>query len=88
MDRDELEKRIYEWNKKNEVALKEGYIVAQILWSYRNKPILPPNFSTDYYEGIGVIPTPEEKRFKNPVNYTVKKNTSLNESSRKMDKKK
>ncbi len=73
MEKDELEKRIYDWNKKNREQLKEGYVRTQISWSYRNKIVPPPNFSKDYYKGIGIVPTEEEIRFKNPVNYMVKK---------------
>jgi DNA primase catalytic subunit len=76
MDKEELEKRIEEWNKKNKPSLKRGYIVAQLLWGYKNKPVLPPNFDKDYYNGIGIIPTEEELRFKNPVNYMIKKSLS------------
>jgi DNA primase catalytic subunit len=73
MERDELETRIYDWNKKNAIPLKDGYIKAQILWSYRNKIVPPPNYDKDYYAGIGVIPTEEEIRCKNPVNYVARK---------------
>lgn len=73
IEKDELEKKIYDWNKKNKIPLKEGYIKSQIFWGYKNKIILPPNFDKDYYNGIGVIPTEEEIRYKNPVNYVVKK---------------
>lgn len=73
MERDEIEKRIYDWNKKNSVPLKEGYIKSQIAWSYRNKIVPPPNFEKDYYRAIGVTPTDEELRYKNPVNYIMKK---------------
>lgn len=83
-DKEDLEKRIYEWNKKNEIPLKEGYITTQLIWSYRKKPILPPNFNSDLYKGIGVLPTPEELRFKNPVSYVVSKNKF--ENSRKRGK--
>jgi DNA primase catalytic subunit len=73
MERDELEKRLYGWNAKNAVPLKDGYIKAQIMWSYRNKIVPPPNYDKDYYRGIGIIPTPEELKFKNPVNYVARK---------------
>lgn len=74
MDRDELEKRIYEWNKKNEVPLREGYVQSQILWSYRNKIIMPPNCK-EFYLGIGVCePDNFCKTIKNPTNYVVRKN--------------
>jgi len=73
MDKNEIEKRVYSWNEKNEVPLKKGYIQAQISWAYKTKIIPPPNFDKDYYKGIGVLPTQEELRYKNPVNYVVKK---------------
>ncbi len=73
MEKQEFENRIYEWDKKNNPQLGERYIKPKIIWSYRSKLVLPPNFDKDYYEGIGVIPTSEEKRYKNPVNYFVKK---------------
>ena len=87
MDKDELEKRIYEWNKKNKVPLKEGYIKAQLSWSYRNKIVPPPNFDKDYYRGIGIIPTEEEMRYKNPINYILKKNFQFNKATRNFKKK-
>lgn len=74
MDRDELEKRIYEWNKKNEVPLREGYVHSQILWSYKNKIIMPPNCK-EFYLGIGVCePDNFCKLIKNPTNYVIRKN--------------
>jgi hypothetical protein len=76
MEKDELEKRIYEWNSKNEIPLKEGYVKIQISWSYQNKIVFPPNFDKDYYKGIGIVPTEEELRYKNPVTYMVKKSFS------------
>lgn len=76
MEREELEQRIYEWNEKNKPPLKQGYIKTQIVWSYRNKIVPPPNFDKDYYNGIGIVPTEEELRYKNPVNYTSRKSFS------------
>ena len=73
MEKEDLENRIYEWNKKNNPQLKESNIKSQLIQSYKNKIILPPNFDKDYYSGIGIIPTEEEIRYKNPVNYFVKK---------------
>ena len=80
MEKEEIEQRIEEWNKKNEVALKQGYIKSQLVWSYRNKIVPPPNFSKDYYKGIGIIPTEEELRAKNPISYFIRK--SLIEENR------
>ena len=83
MERDELEKRIYDWNNKNKTPLKEGYLKSQISWSYRNKIVPPPNFDKDYYKGIGIVPTQEEMNFKNPVNYTVKKTLKPKKKNKK-----
>ena len=73
MEKEEFEKRIYDWNKKNPVPLKEGYIKSQLSWSYRNKVVPPPSYDKDYYKGIGIVPTEEEMRYKNPLNYLIRK---------------
>lgn len=85
MEKEELEKRIYAWNDKNEIPLKTGYIKSQLISSYRRKPILPPNYDKDYYKGIGIAPTEEEIRYKNPLNYIIKK--SLQEKRQKKPRK-
>jgi len=73
IEREEIEKRIYDWNNKNETQLKQGYIKSQLTWSYRKKPIMPPNCK-EFYQGIGVC-QPDDfcKLIKNPVNYTIRK---------------
>jgi len=75
MEREELEKRIYEWNERNEVPLKKGYISAQLSWAYKRKPIMPQNCK-EFYQGIGVC-NPDNfcRTIKNPVNYVIKKST-------------
>ncbi|MBA7597086.1 hypothetical protein ES703_04081 [subsurface metagenome] len=78
MNKDELEKRIYEWNEKNTIPLKKGYIKSQLSWSYRNKIVPPPNYDKDHYKGIGIIPTEEELRYKNPISYIAKKSRQKN----------
>ena len=78
MDKDEFEKRIFLWNKQNKKPLDNSYINFQIAWSYKHKVVLPPNFDKDYYRGIGIYPTEEEMRYKNPVAYIVKKNLDSN----------
>jgi hypothetical protein len=80
--KEEMEKRIYDWNERNPVPLKKGYITSQLSWSYRRKPIMPPNFETDYYKAIGANPTSEELFAKNPVNYTIKKNLAKNKGKK------
>ncbi len=73
IEKQELENRIYEWDKLNNPPLGEKYIKPQLIWNYKNKIVLPPNFDKDYYAGIGITPTQEEIRYKNPVNYFVRK---------------
>jgi len=74
MEKEEMEKRIEEWDGKNNPPLKPGYIKSQLSWSYRKKPIMPPNCK-EFYEGIGVCqPDNLCGLIKNPVNYVVKKN--------------
>ncbi len=83
MDKDEMEKRIYEWNKKNEVPLREGYVQTQLLWAYRKKPLLPPNCK-EFYQGIGVcIPDNFCSFVKNPTNYLVRKSYKLTKQKKK-----
>ena len=86
LDKKEVEKRIDEWNKKNNPSLNEGYIQMQIDWTYARKAILPPNYDKDYYKGIGIIPTEEEMRLKNPINYTARKNYYNTEKEKSIKK--
>lgn len=81
MQKEELEKRIFDWNKKNEVPLKEGYIRSQLEWSYKRKPIMPPNCK-EFYQGIACC-TPDNScaSIKNPVNYLVRKNLVTNKGN-------
>lgn len=78
MDKAEFEKKIYSWNEKNNPPLAIGYIKTQISWSYRNKVAPPPNYDKDYYKGIGIVPTDEELRYKNPVNFMARKTLQKN----------
>ena len=83
MDKDELEKRISDWNKKNKPSLKQGYIKSQLSWSYRKKPIMPPNCK-EFYQGIGVcLPDDFCKLIKNPVSYVIRKNFQTNKLNKK-----
>jgi len=83
MDKEELEKKIEEWNKKNNPPLKQGYVNSQLSWSYAKKPIMPQNCK-EFYEGIGVCqPDNFCKMIKNPVNYVVRKNYQQNKNKSK-----
>ncbi len=82
MERAELEKRLYDWNKKNQVPLQEGYIKSQLSWTYRQKPRMPQNCK-EFYKNLGVCtPDPLCSRIKNPVNYVVKKNFLANRGNK------
>ena len=87
MEKEELEKRIEDWNKKNETSLKQGYIKSQLSWSYRKKPIMPQNCK-EFYQGIGVC-QPDDfcKMIKNPVNYVIRKQLRENNRGKKKTKK-
>ncbi|MGD9276772.1 MAG: hypothetical protein PVJ67_06395 [Candidatus Pacearchaeota archaeon] len=85
MESEEMEKRIFKWNKKNNPPLKEGYITTQLSWAYKKKPIMPSNCK-EFYQGIGVC-APDEfcSRIKNPASYVIKK--SLLSEKKKKEKK-
>lgn len=71
MDKNEMEKKIEDWNKKNPIPLKEGYIKSQLVWAYRRKPLMPPN-CRDFYKDLGVCePDNLCNKIKNPVNYII-----------------
>ncbi|MEK6899345.1 MAG: hypothetical protein AABW79_04590 [Nanoarchaeota archaeon] len=59
--------KIYEWNKKNKIPLKEGYIKSQIDWNFRQKrKILPPNYSNaSFYKDLNLLD--KEPQTKNPI---------------------
>lgn len=83
MEKEDMEKRIYEWNQTNPIPLKEGYIKSQLTWTYRRKPIMPQNCK-EFYQGIGVcVPDQTCNSIKNPVNYVVKKNFIANKKNKK-----
>lgn len=69
----ELEKRIYEWNDKNTMPLKKGYIQSQLNWFRRNQAMMPQNCSNPIYKDLGICKPDEICRIiKNPVNYSFK----------------
>jgi len=80
MDKAEMENRLYSWNKKNDVPLKNGYLKSQLDWAYKRKPLMPPNCK-EFYSGLGVC-SPDNmcNYIKNPVNYVAKKNFGANKN--------
>lgn len=62
-----VEDLVANWNTKNAVPLKEGYIKSQIEWHFRQqRKILPPNYANEsFYKDLGLLETPPSA--KNPV---------------------
>ncbi len=83
MEKELLEKKIYEWNQKNPIPLKEGYIKSQLSWTYQRKPLMPPNCK-EFYQGLSAC-TPDNlcNKIKNPVNYTIRKTLATNKPQKK-----
>jgi len=79
LEREELEKKIDAWNKLNAPPLRQGYIKAQLEWTYKQKPLLPQNCDKPHYKDIGVC-SPDSlcKLIKNPVNYPFRKISKKN----------
>ncbi len=76
MPPEELTKKIVEWNQKNAQPLKEGYVVSQLNWHMRNKPIFPPSCAKiqSDYKDLGIC-TPDNfcSKIKNPAQYTIQR---------------
>ena len=73
---DEISKKVRVWNSKNYEPLREGYILSQLSWHRRNKDkIPPPNYDNiSYYKDLGLEDQENiMAKFKNPVNYTVRR---------------
>ncbi|MBR9705201.1 hypothetical protein GOV12_07345, partial [Candidatus Pacearchaeota archaeon] len=70
----DIEKRIYEWNEKNEYPLKKGYIMSQLSWQKRNSSRMPPNCTNPMYMDLQICNADDLcKIIKNPINYAFKK---------------
>lgn len=69
-----IEKVINEWNDRNYLPLKKGYVQSQFSWYRRNPDRLPPNFDNQIYRELGVEGIDDlVKVTKNPVSYAVKR---------------
>ncbi len=68
-----INEKIRDWNKKNEVPLKEGYIQSQINWHLKQKKkILPPNYENQsFYRDLGLLDKKPEA--KNPISEIMRK---------------
>lgn len=78
---EKIEKRLKEWNKKNNEPLREVLLVGQLRYHKQNKKrILPPNCNNMmYYKDFGACkPDKLCEKIKNPVNYSKRKTFYLN----------
>jgi DNA primase catalytic subunit len=72
---EDIEKRIYEWNRNNKPPLRENYIRTQLKWHFRqSRELLPANCESDlFYKSIGVCKQDSFcEGLKNPINYPFK----------------
>lgn len=77
---EQIEEKIWEWNKMNKEPLKENYIITQLNYFKKNihkiEEIPPPNCNNiDYYKDLGVCVKDKDKRcfeIKNPIVYAYK----------------
>lgn len=89
---DEIEKEMYEWNKRNKRKLPENLIIGQIRWNKQNDK-LPPNCygngkenASNFYS-FACQPDNLCKEVKNPVNYSFKKMKAFSKDRKKKSKK-
>jgi DNA primase catalytic subunit len=67
----EIEQKVYDWNKKNPEPLKEVYLKGQIYQAKKTKSVIPPNNCREYYQGMRVCnPDSFCAKIKNPLQYT------------------
>jgi hypothetical protein len=77
---DEIESKIWEWNERNEEALREAYVKSQLNWHRkRDEVVPPPNYdSNGYYKDMQVYEGDElEDDVKNPVSYAFRKSKNF-----------
>src|SRR3989344_2776659 len=69
---EDVNKRVREWNEKNDPPLKENYLKAQIDWHLRQqRKILPPNYSNQaFYKDLGLLD--KEPTVKNPLSEVIR----------------
>lgn len=72
---EEIEKRIFEWNKNNKPPLRDNLIRTQLKWHFRQeRELLPANCESElFYKSIDIC-KPEKlcENVKNPVSYPFK----------------
>ncbi|TAL46976.1 hypothetical protein EPN87_03955, partial [archaeon] len=77
-DLEQVEKRMFEWNEKNQPPLRLNYLRGQLRWHFQqDRNLLPPNCDTDnFYKQMGLHPMCEKLHstgIRNPVTYPIRK---------------
>ena len=73
---DEIESKIWQWNERNDEALREAYVKSQLQWHRnRDEDVPPPNYdSNGYYRDMQVYEGDNlEEQVPNPVSYAFRK---------------
>lgn len=66
----EIEQKVYDWNKKNPEPLREVYLKGQIYQARKTKEAVPPHNCKSYYQDLRVC-APDNfcPKIKNPLQY-------------------
>ena len=72
----EIESKMWDWNDRNDEALREAYVKSQLRWHRnRDEDVPPPNYdSNGYYKDMQVYEGDNlEEKVSNPVSYAFRK---------------
>ena len=72
----EIESKMWEWNDRNDEALREAYVKSQLRWHRnREEDVPPPNYdSNGYYKDMQIYEGDNlEEKVSNPVSYAFRK---------------
>jgi len=73
---DEIEAKIWDWNERNNEALRDSYVKGQLNWHRKRSEVVPPpNYdSNGYYKDMQVYEGDNlEEKVSNPVSYVFRK---------------
>ncbi len=78
-DLDKIEKKLMEWNEKNQPPLRTAYLRGQMRWHFRqDRNLLPPNCDNEnFYKAMGLYDIcckeVDHTTIKNPVNVPLRR---------------
>lgn len=84
-NKEQIEQRLADWNKRNPEPLKEVYIKGQLAsFRFKKAKVLPPNCdNTMYYHDLHICEKDNLcQRIKNPVNYARRKSFALKQQEK------